>query len=44
VSESTSSPVWPWPGRDQAGGEGGTPVLPGQSEFVVTVTIVFELP
>lgn len=42
ISESVSTPPWPW--RSEALSDtGGTPILPGLSELVVTVTVVYGL-
>jgi uncharacterized protein YggE len=42
ITESVSTPPWPWRGAAAAGAE-GTPIAPGLSEVVVTVTVVYEV-
>ena len=42
IAESVSTPPWPWRG-EAAVDDKGTPILPGVSEVVVNVTIVYEI-
>jgi uncharacterized protein YggE len=42
ITESVSTPPWPWR-EEAAAGDKGTPIAPGLSEVVVTVTIVYGI-
>jgi uncharacterized protein YggE len=42
ITENVSTPPWPWQGETAAGDE-GTPIAPGVSEVVVTVTVVYRI-
>jgi uncharacterized protein YggE len=42
IAESVSTPPWPWRG-EAAADDKGTPIMPGVSEVVVTVTIVYGI-
>jgi uncharacterized protein YggE len=42
IAESVSTPPWPWRGEAAVDAK-GTPIVPGVSEVVVTVTIVYGI-
>ncbi len=42
IAESVSTPPWPWRG-EAAVDDQGTPIMPGVSEVVVTVTIIYGI-
>ena len=41
ISESVSTPPWPWREGEGAGVEDGTPIMPGVNEVVVSVSVVY---